>query len=150
MYFYIDGVVKIDGGEPAPESSPCDLQLKNVWEGRNTTLSISLTRSLNIHDNAWILCRTQQQSATANLDFVGLNSIVRFSAYQTKYTVNVTLINDKIYESSEQFFVVLEAVENGKALPDRFSSKLCILIGADIEDGEDILNLICKATNCAN
>ena len=121
------------------------MQLRNVDEGINI-LAINISRRRNTHDRVGILCRTEPRVAIEGSDFVRRNSVVWFDANQTVATCNVSIINDKLFESSELFRVVLESVENGRALPDQHFSEMCVFIAVDINDGKyslcDFVNIL--------
>ena len=101
-----------------------------------SVLAINITRSRNVHDRVGILCRTEPAVAKEDLDFVMRSSVVWFDVNETTTTCNVTIINDKLYESSELLRVILEAADNGRALPDQQFSEMCVFIAADINDGK--------------
>ncbi len=59
---------------------------------------------------------TQNGTATAGSDYVGVNGALTFAAGETAKTVQVSLINDTLAEASESFKLVLGSLVNATSL----------------------------------
>jgi hypothetical protein len=93
-----------------PVSDPVVLVLgQSMTEVREDAKSVKVTiiRSGDTSKAVSVTLGTRAGSATAGADFRSLNKVVAFAARETRKSVTIVIIDDKIAERNEEFLVTL-------------------------------------------
>ncbi|CAN7631240.1 hypothetical protein LJR235_004737 [Pararhizobium sp. LjRoot235] len=108
------------GSEPAPQISITDGAPDPQTEGSTATIKFMITLSAAASETVRITYSTQNGTATAGEDFVGVSGgVVDIPAGQTSVEVTINLRDDTIVENTETFQVLIneaKLVTSGTAL----------------------------------
>ena len=102
------GVGTILDNDPTPTLTINDVTVNEAAGTATFTVSLSAASGLPVSVNFG----TSNGTATAGADFTGVSGTLNFASGVTSQTITVSIVNDTIFEQSENFNVVLSGVSN--------------------------------------